>query len=148
TLLAAVTDGTREQIGALYAVESIAQELFYLCGPLLVALLAMLASAAIIAGTVAAGLAGTIWLASLPATRAWQGSAPAAGVPRRPLASPVVRTLLATSALTGAVLGSLEIAVPALATSRGVPSAAGPLLAAVSAGSIAGGIVIGARLGA
>jgi len=148
TLLAAVTDGTREQIGALYAVESIAQELFYLCGPLLVALLAMLASGAVIAGTVAAGLAGTIWLASLPATRGWRGSAPAAGVPRRPLASPAVRTLLATSALTGAVLGSLEIAVPALATSRGVASAAGPLLAAVSAGSIAGGLVIGARLGA
>ncbi|HXM54944.1 MAG TPA: MFS transporter [Candidatus Dormibacteraeota bacterium] len=149
TLLAAVTDGTREQIAALYTVESIAQELFYLCGPLLVALLAMLASGAIIAGTVAAGLAGTIWLASLPAVRQSPGSTPAAGGRYgRPLASPAVRTLLVTAALTGAVLGSLEIAVLALSVSRSAPAAAGPLLAVVSAGSITGGLVAGARFGA
>src|SRR5207237_7779601 len=119
TLLDAVTDGTREQVTSMYAAESVVQELFYLCGPLLVALLAMFSPWAVVAGTVAAGFAGTIWLASLPVARHWRSEAHPADGLLPPLGSPAVRALLVTAALTGAALGSLEIAIPAFAPGPG-----------------------------
>jgi predicted MFS family arabinose efflux permease len=127
----------------VFSVVTLIQEGSILFGPLLVGVLAGAASpsAALIAVAIVSG-AGLSWLGLLvPATPRDSSGEGGGG----PLLERAVRIVLLMELLFGASLGALEIGVPALATSAGHPSAAGFLLALVSAGGIAGAIVYGGR---
>jgi predicted MFS family arabinose efflux permease len=127
----------------VFSVVTLIQEGSILFGPLLVGVLAGAASpsAALIAVAVVSG-AGLSWLGLLvPATPRDSSGQGRGG----PLLQRGVRIVLMLELLFGASLGALEIGVPALATTKGHPSAAGFLLALTSAGGIAGAIVYGGR---
>jgi MFS family permease len=128
-----------------YALEASLQEVFFVVGPLVVALLVALASptAALIAAGVCGG-AGTLALAATPASRAWRGGARASGSRWGALASPAVVTVLGASLAMGSVFGIVEVAMPAFAERHGARAAAGIALAAFSLGSLLGGLVAGA----
>jgi MFS family permease len=136
-------DGGRLQ--AAFAVESTAQELIFVVGPPLVALLAALLSpAAAVLGTAVLLLAGTAVFAATPASRAWR--------PRRraadwagPLRSPGIRTVLAAIVLLATAFGTVEVTVVAGAEQLGSRTLAGPLLALWAVGSLVGGLAFGSR---
>lgn len=127
-----------------YSVLTILQELAGLGGPLLAGIV-LLATPVRSVGVLVAGglaLAGTAWFAAARPVRA----RPAAEV--RPtglgaLASPGVRTLMITAFASGIAFGVPEVAFPAFATGHGAPAAAGWLLAALSLGIGAGGLLYG-----
>jgi predicted MFS family arabinose efflux permease len=127
----------------VYSAIGMIQEGSILTGPLLVGVLAGSASPSAALIVVAlASCAGLVWLgASVPA--APRDSVEQTG--RGPLRERGVRVVLALEFLFGVALGGVEIGVPALATSRGHPSAAGFLLALTSIGGIAGALVYGGR---
>ncbi len=56
-----------------------------------------------------------------------------------------MRVVLAVLTLFGTAIGVIQVAAPAFMAERGAPEAGGLLLAALSAGSLIGGIVYGAR---
>ncbi len=64
-----------------------------------------------------------------------------------PLRSAALRRLLVTAALTNAALSATEVALIAYARDHHALWASGPLLAGVSAGSIAGSLLLGTRPG-
>lgn len=128
-----------------FALMTVVQEIAFLLGPLLVALLtaAMSAGAALVAG-VALALAGALsFAATAEARAAGAHPAPADRADRPALLTPGLRTLLATGVFSGITFGAIDVAVPALARAEGAPAAAGLLLAALSLGIIAGGVAAG-----
>ena len=56
-----------------------------------------------------------------------------------------MRTLLVAIGAMGAAVGVVQVIIPAYADARGTNAIAGLLLAALSAGSLIGGVVYGAR---
>jgi len=126
-----------------FSVVTLIQEGSILTGPLIVGVLAGTASpsAALIVVAAISG-AGLIWLGTtVPAS-------PRASVEERqgsPLLVRAVRLVLLLELLFGIALGAIEIALPALAGSRGHPSAAGFLIALTSVGGIAGAVVYGGQ---
>jgi MFS family permease len=62
-----------------------------------------------------------------------------------PLGAPGMRTVFGVLAAFGTAVGIVQVAVPAFAAERGSAAAGGVLLAALSAGSVIGGLVYGAR---
>jgi MFS family permease len=137
--------GRGGRLQAAFAVESTVQELIFVVGPPLVALLAAAVSpAAAVLGTGALLLAGTAVFASTPASRAWRGQRRAADW-AGPLRSPGIRTVLAAIVLLATAFGTVEVAVVAGAERLGSRTLAGPLLALWAAGSMAGGLVFGSR---
>ncbi len=62
-----------------------------------------------------------------------------------PLVSPGMRTILIVSIPIGASFGVMDVTMPAFAEAEGIPAAAGVLIAAISVGSIPGGLWYGAR---
>ncbi len=129
-----------------FALEAIVQELFFISGPLLVALLVAVASPQAALG-VAAGLtfAGTVAFAATPASRAARPQRGAQRPAARALASPGIRTLLFVSTAVGLAFGMLEVSMPAFAEAQGSAGLAGVLLAMVALGSICGGLWYGSR---
>ncbi|GAA2264459.1 MFS transporter [Streptomyces amakusaensis] len=143
-----------------YSLDSIAEEILFVTGPLLVG---VLASAAVPAAGVAASavliLVGTLALVRTPpvraaaARRAERGPVPkrprrrdsAAGGsrPRVPI-SKGLHGVIAVSAGVGLCLGALELLVVAFADRLHQPGAVPWVLAALSAGSAVGGLVYGA----
>jgi predicted MFS family arabinose efflux permease len=133
---------TRERA---YALESVAQELVWVTGPLLVA--AMIAAtspsgaALMVAGIC---IAGTVVFVRSPLARDRRERGP-----RRArgsaLSSPGLRAMLPPVALTGMGLGAVEVGLPSLALHAGSRSASGLLLAVWSAGSLTGGLWYGTR---
>ena len=126
---------------AAYSLVTLIQEIAVLLGPLVLAAVVAVASAA----------AGLVVVGSLAATGAF---ALAAVMPHRPperpaatrqlaLRSPGVRLALAVTVLFAIVLGATEVGIPALAGERGVPAVSGLLLAAMSVGGILGAIAYG-----
>ncbi len=127
----------------VYSVIGMIQEGSILAGPLLVGVLAGAASptAALIAVALISGV-GLVWLGlSVPHRSGLSPEDRGAS----PLRARGVRLVLLLEFLFGISLGGIEIGVPALATSRGHPSAAGFLIALSSVGGIAGGLIYGAR---
>lgn len=88
--------------------------------------------------------AGTLAFASSPASRSWQPDGPAAPL-RRPLASAGIRTILLATFLFGIADGILQVVAPAYAVRHHAPALAGVLLAAMSLGSVVGGVLYGMR---
>jgi MFS family permease len=92
-----------------------------------------------------AGLAGTVAFLTAPASRLAVGRPSERTSYLGALSAPGMQVLVCTLASTGAVIGVLNVAVPALAQDEGSTSAAGVLLALMSASSMVGGLCYGAR---
>ena len=134
------------RLQAAFAVESTVQELIFVVGPPLVALLAAAFSpAAALVGTAALLLLGVGSFAATPASRAWR--------PRRrrvadwagALRSPGIRAVLATIVLLAGAFGTVEVTLVAGAEQLGSRTLAGPLLALWALGSMVGGLSFGSR---
>jgi MFS family permease len=128
-----------------YSFDATSQELIWIAGALLVAALLGVATPAVIVIIAAAvGVAGVGMFVSSPISRSWRG-----GVAERPrfgaLAGRNLRTLLVTSAFAGVNWGALSFGLTAFAVGLGNNRASGLLLACLSAGSITGGMLYGAR---
>ena len=121
-----------------YALEAVLQELLGLIGPVLVAVAALAGTRAPVLAAAACGLIGTLAFAASAPSRGWRPA------PREPgagaLRSPGLRTLLLGSAALGLVGGAAQVAIPAFADEQGAAWASGLVLAAIAAGSIAGGL--------
>ncbi|MFF2548172.1 MFS transporter [Kitasatospora sp. NPDC058063] len=134
----------QELLRRAYSLDTVAEELLFVSGPLLVGLL--LAVAGPTAGVVAGAglvLAGTLALVSSPATRAADRTGPAAPG-ARPDGGRELRRAVLASAATGLALGALDLMVVAFAEQRGRAGAVAWILAALSAGSAVGGLAYGA----
>jgi MFS family permease len=128
-----------------YALESVAQELVWITGPLVVAVVIAFfppTVAVLLVGAV--GALGTTVFVRGPLVRERRtGAAQSRG--GRALASRALRVLLVPVAATGIGLGATEVGLPALALHVGSRSAAGLLLALWSLGSLLGGLWYGSR---
>ncbi|AWF97172.1 MFS transporter [Clavibacter michiganensis] len=142
-----------------YSLDAVGEEVVFTVGPLLVAALVAVADPEVaVLASAAASVLGTLGMTSSRLSRA-QGARPPASViptaegvpgssrrrPADPLRQPLVIPLLVTLLGVGAVLGSVEVAVAALAERAGSTALAGPLLAAFAAGSAVGGLAYGSR---
>lgn len=130
-----------ERLTAMYALEATTQELTYIAGPALVTgLVALAAPGAAVAASGLLALTGTVLFLAGAAGR------------RRPAGTATggrdVRALwpaFAAGLLIAATFSGVEVAVVAAVDARGIPAAAGVLLAGWSLGSLAGGLLAGAR---
>jgi predicted MFS family arabinose efflux permease len=128
---------------AAYSLVTLTQEIAVLLGPLLLALIVAVASAA--AALVAVGgvsSAGTVALAAVMPRRL-HGERPRSRVGA--LRSPGVRVALTVNLAFALALGCVELGIPALAGERDVPAVSGLLLAAMSVGGILGAIAYASR---
>jgi MFS family permease len=133
---------TRE---SAYSLDAVSQEVLWMSGPLLVALLVAFARPAFAVVLCAAFcLVGTALFLRSRLVRASSAGRPQANR-RSALASPELRALLGPVALTGTGLGAIEVGLPSLALHAGSRPASGLLLAFWSLGSMAGGLWYGSR---
>ncbi|MBM7412031.1 putative MFS family arabinose efflux permease [Clavibacter michiganensis] len=142
-----------------YSLDAVGEEVVFTVGPLLVAALVAVADPEVaVLASAAASVLGTLGMTSSRLSRAQGGrptpprEATAGGAeraarrrPADPLRQPLVIPLLVMLLGVGAVLGSVEVAVAALAERAGSTALAGPLLAAFAAGSAVGGLAYGTR---
>jgi MFS family permease len=138
----AVDDAQRE---TAYAVVSIAFEMAVVTAPAVVAGIVAVASpdvAVIAAATLGASAAIAFTLTG--ASRRWRGARHEVGW-LGPLVAPGMRTVFAVLLAFGTAVGVVQVAVPAFALDRGSDSVGGVLLAALSLGSLVGGLVYGSR---
>ena len=145
-----------------YSLDSVAEELLFVTGPLLVGLLVRVTVPSVgLAVSAALVLTGSLALTSSPAVRR-EGdqkkvsAAPAppqglvhavkpASLRRRPLQGrPGLGQAIAVSAGVGMCLGAFDLLVIAFADERHDPEAVAWVLAALSAGSAIGGLIYGA----
>jgi MFS family permease len=137
---------SREDLQAAYALQALLEDLIFIAGPLAASLLLAVASpTAILVVSGVSGLVGTVGFASAPASRSTTGRPGERTGSLGALGAPGMQVLVLTLACTGAVIGVLDVAVPALATADGDASAAGLLLAMLSSSSMVGGLCYGAR---
>jgi MFS family permease len=135
-----------DRVETAYAFDSVALELAFIVGPLIAAGLAtawtpsagMVVSAAFY--TVAA-----LGFATAPASRAWRPVETAERTRAGALRSPGIRTLAVAAACAAVAFGALEVALTAFAEEQGSRGSVGPLITVWSLGSLAGGLVYGAR---
>jgi MFS family permease len=133
-----------ERRATAYALGAVVFELAVVTSPAIVAGIVAVASAGlalVLAGALASASAAGFTLTH--GSRAWWGEAH--GTWLGPLAASGMRSVFAVLAVFGAAVGVVQVAVPAFAQARGSAAAGGVLLAALSAGSMAGGLVYGAR---
>ena len=130
-----------------YALEASLQEVFFVLGPLLVAVLAAVfePGAALAVGALA-GAVGTLGFALTGSVRAYR---PEAERDARgffgALEAQGVRTIVLYSACCGLAFGGVEVAIPAFAEAHGGAELGGIPLALFAGGSLVGGLVAGAR---
>jgi MFS family permease len=128
-----------------YALVTIVFEVSVVTAPVLVALIAAVASpAAAVLTAGAIGAIGGIGFSLTAASRRWRGAPHTVG-PLGPLHASGVRTLFVVLLAFGTAAGVLQVALPAFAAGRGAAAAGGFYLAAISAGSLCGGVVYGSR---
>jgi predicted MFS family arabinose efflux permease len=128
-----------------YALVSIVFEVSVVTGPAVVALIVAVASAGL-AVLVAAGLGAgaAIGFTFTTASRRWRGEEHDVHWVG-PLREPGMRAVFAVVAAFGTAVGVVQVLVPAFAAERGSVESGGVLLSALSAGSLVGGLVYGAR---
>lgn len=132
-----------DQLRTAYALDSTSIHITMVVGPVLATSLALQVSgAAALLAVAACVLVGGMLLASSPLSRRWVPEA------RDPSETPLFRSaamrlLAVEGALFGLGFGALEVAVPAIATLNDRPGAAATVLAALSVGSIVGGLAVG-----
>jgi MFS family permease len=128
-----------------FALEAIIQELLFIVGPLLVALIVGIATAEIALGTAALLVTvGTLAFAATPASRQW-GRRGERGRRAGALSSPGIRTIVIVSIADGFMFGSLEVSLPAFGQDHGSAGAAGVMLGTLAFGSMLGGLWYGSR---
>jgi MFS family permease len=126
---------------AAFAIDATLQELAFIAGPSLLALIVAVASPqAAMGAAAAAGGVGTAAFALLARSHHVR-IARAGGA----LRSAAVRRVLALSLLLGGGFGATEVAMPAFCERHGSRAAAGLLLAALALGSACGGLFFGGR---
>jgi MFS family permease len=146
TLRALITMLTGGLAETAFALEAIIQELFFILGPLLVAVIVAFSTAQVALGVAAALVAaGTIAFATTSAARSWRRDLDTTGPRAGALTSPGIRTIVLTSVVDGMTFGSLEVALPAFGQAHGSPGAAGLMLGTLAFGSMLGGLWYGAR---
>lgn len=129
-----------------YSLDAVAEEGLFAVGPLLVGVaVAMTGALAALALTATLALVGACMLGMSAAAG---GAAVSGQVPARqrllgPLHVPDVQWIVLAMIAVGCALAPLEVAVVARATQAGDPAAAGYLLAMLSMGSAAGGLLWG-----
>ncbi len=136
---------TPAQRATAYSFDATSQELIWIAGPLIVA--AMLGSGSAAAAVIASGVFGCAGVA-LYATTSAARHAPRAATTRSfagALAAPGFVPLVGTSAFEGVAWGALSFGLSALAVQVGQRQSSGLLLAALSVGSVAGGLYYGSR---
>lgn len=128
-----------------YSLESTAQELIFIVGPLLAAGVLSLSGPSALLGVGAAFCAvGTLAFSAKRPSREWRPKA-GGGRGRGALANPGVRALTAAAGVTVAGFVFVEVSVVAFTRDAGVPESAGVLFAVWAAASMAGGLWHGAR---
>jgi len=133
---------------AAYALEASLQEITFVAGPLLVALLTAAASPALALGVAAAvGGTGTMLIARAEPVRAWRPEEERhAGSILGALESRGVATIVCLSACLGLGFGGTEVGFPAFAEGHGGAELGSIPLSLFAAGSLVGGLVAGARV--
>lgn len=131
---------------AAYSLVYLTQQLSILTGPLVLAafIAATNASLAMVAVAVLAG-AGTLAYALLIPARLEPRPLRSARPNGAVLRAPGMPTVLGIAALIGATIGALEVGIPTFATAHHAPATSGLLIAALSAGGIAGAALYGSR---
>jgi MFS family permease len=130
-----------------YALEASLQEVTFVVGPLLVALLASLASPVLALGVAAvAGGVGTLLIALAEPVRAWRPEETAERSLLGALQSRGVLTLVGLSLCLGIGFGGTEVGFPAFAEGHGGAALGSVPLALFAGGSLAGGLIAGARV--
>ncbi len=134
-----------ELIHGAFALDSVLTETIFTVAPLLTALLVVLVepAAALLVSAVAVVAGSVALVTALPPLAAAEEAPPTGRLGA--LTSPGIRTLVATMLPVGFAFGALEVALPAFADEAGSPGLAGVLLALWAIGSLAGGLVYGAR---
>ena len=131
---------------AAYSFDATSQEVIWIAGPLLVAaLLTVGSAAAAVIVSAAIGFAGVALFASSPISHGWRGSTSGPRARFGALAGRDLRVLIVTGSFTGLSWGALTFGLTALAVELASNRASGLLLACVSMGSIAGGLLYGGR---
>jgi len=137
---------------AAFALDAAIFDLAYITGPVLASTLAAGLAPAAALGLMLALTGAAVVIISRHSGR--PPGTPAEDPPRQrsrrrvPLRSGALRRLLVTAALTNAALTATEVALTAYVRHHHALWAAGPLLAGVSAGSILGSLLLGARTSA
>jgi predicted MFS family arabinose efflux permease len=127
------------------ALSSLLFEGSVLLGPLLlVALLAVTGPGAALLICAACFAVGTLCIASSPPARAWRSAARRRNL-MGALISSGIRTTTIVAAAQGLLTGLVQVPAAAAAARAGLPDAGGVLYAALSAGSLVGTAVYGAR---
>ena len=128
-----------------YAMVSIVFEFAVVTAPALVAAIVAVSSPQVaVLAAAALGAGASIAFTTTPVSRRWRGTPHEVGW-LGPLAAPGMRTVFGVLVAFGTAVGIVQVAVPAFAAARGSAAAGGVLLAALSAGSLVGGLVYGAR---
>ena len=128
-----------------FALDAVALELAFICGPLLIALTIAVASpAAAVLFCVGLEVLGSAVFATSRASREWRGGSHDLGL-LGPLRAPGVRTLMAAACGLGLTVGAIELGITAFAADHGHRALAGALIASQAAGSFAGGLWYGGR---
>ncbi len=130
-----------------YSIDSVLIETVFILGPAFTAVfVAFDAPGGAVAFAAACAAVGGVIFVRSPAIRRWKSAATAA---RRSLLGPLqFRGLLvvyAATVLYSVAFGLFELAVTALAAARGMPAAAGVILALASVGSALGALAYGSR---
>lgn len=137
-----------DQLPAVYALEATLQELVYIVGPSLVAVVVSVSGpqAAVI---VSAGVlvVGVMAFSLHLATRRPAVSGPAHMAGRRRRGLPISMALVAAAMLIVGAFSFVELSTVAFARGHRAAGAAGVVLAVWSAGSLTGGLLLGTRAG-
>jgi MFS family permease len=138
-----VTD--QQQRETAYAMVAIVFEVAVLTAPALTAaIVALVSPTAAVLTAAALCTFAALAFAATPASRSWRGEPHAVGW-LGPLAAPGMRTVFAVLGAFGTAVGVVQVLLPAFADARGSAETGGLFLALLSAGSLLGGIVYGAR---
>jgi MFS family permease len=128
-----------------YAMVSIVFEVAVVTAPALVAAIVAVSSPQVaVLAAAALGAGAAIAFTTTPVSRRWHGTPHEVGW-LGPLGAAGMRTVFGVLVAFGTAVGIVQVAVPAFAADRGSAAAGGVLLAALSAGSLIGGLVYGAR---
>jgi MFS family permease len=139
--------GDPELRAAAYALEASLQEITFIVGPLLVALIAAALSPAVALGVAAVvGGVGTLLIALAEPVRAWRPDEVRHPSLLGALASRGVVTLVGLSACLGVGFGGTEVGFPAFAEQHGGAELGSIPLSLFAAGSLVGGLIAGARV--
>jgi predicted MFS family arabinose efflux permease len=136
---------TDEQRETAYALVSIVFEVSVVAGPALVALIVAFASPGVaVLAAAALGAGAAIPFTLTGASRSWRGEEHEVHW-IGPLREPGMRAVFVVVGAFGTAVGVVQVLVPAFAEERGSVETGGVLLSALSAGSLIGGLVYGAR---